>query len=145
VSDSNDRYDVRADWTTVAPLGDTLGVKTSPGFDDRWAKSFEVVLDEHERRTSRSEWGGIDFDHVSDGEDPHFVIYVRKILPGATAFELRRTLDELVRTANQVAQTGPHVYELARELREQGATSKQSAPPPPVQPLAEKLWAGGAS
>jgi hypothetical protein len=134
LSKSNDRYDVQVNWQTAVPLGDTLAVSANDGFDDRWVKAFEVVLDEHVRRVAHPEWGRIDFDHVSDENGARFIVYVKKIAPQATAAELRRTLDHVVGNANRVAMVGTHVYELARELREaQNATARESAPPPPVE------------
>jgi hypothetical protein len=132
VSDSKNRYDVHVNWPTVVPVGDTLAVRTGEGFDERWVKAFEVVLDEHRRRGPYPEWGGIDYDHATSGSDPTFALYVRKVDPAARAMEVRRTLDHLVHTANQVAQVGPHVYELARELRGPD-TADASAPPPPLE------------
>ena len=64
----------------------------------------------------------------------HFVLYVRAINPGARSFDVRRTLDDLVSVTNTVAQVGPHVYELARELRERPPVApEQSTPPPPAE------------
>jgi hypothetical protein len=141
VSDSNDKYDVRVDWTTVVPLGDTLAVSTDEGFDDRWVEAFEVVLDEHERQAKDREWSGIDFEYASD-EEVKFVLFVKEIEPGARSFELRRSIDDLVKAANTVAQVGTHVYELARELRQpQSETSRASIPPPPFDPLEDELSA----
>jgi hypothetical protein len=133
LGDTNDRHDVQMDWPTVAPLGDTLGVPTTNGVDDRWVKAFEVVLDEHRRRVNHPNWGGIDFDRGSGDNGAHFVVFVRKITPAAKADELRQTVDRLVQNANAVAKVGTHVYELARELREPAPEeSRESAPPPPT-------------
>jgi hypothetical protein len=144
VSDSNHQYDVQAHWPTVVPLGDTLAISTDGGFDARWVEAFEVVLDEHERRASDRKWSRIDFEDSSD-EQNKLVLYVRKINPETRSFELRRTIDELVKAANAVAQVGTHVYELARELREpESATSRPSTPPPPFDSLADELDADAA-
>ena len=144
MSDSNHRYDVQAHWPTVVPLGDTLVISTNGGVDERWVEALEVVLDEHERRASDRKWSRIDFEDPSD-EQAKLVLYVRKIKPEARSFELRRTIDELVKAANTVAQVGTHVYELARELRElESATPRQSTPPPSFDPLADELDADAA-
>ena len=125
-------HDAQVDWQTVVPLGDTLCVRTGGAVDDGWAKAFEVVLHEHQHRTKPREWGRIDFEYGSGNKKAPLVLYVRAIKPGARSADLRRTLDGLVRVANTVAQVGPHVYELARELREPPAESpRQSTPPPP--------------
>jgi hypothetical protein len=137
MSERNDSYDVKVDWPTVVPLGDTLAIRAGDGFDDRWAKAFDVVLDDHQHRTSHPEWGKIDFDYASNQEETRFVLYVRSIRQEAKATELRRTLDDLVKTANTVAHVGPHVYELARELREPPATGPRQSSPPPAEPVAE--------
>jgi hypothetical protein len=139
LSDSNDHYDVRVDWTTVVPLGDTLAVSTGSGPDDRWARAFEVVLDDHASQASERPWGRIDFEDASDENGGRFVLYVRRIEPGAQAFELRWTINELVKSANMVAQVGTHVYELARELRESESEARQSSVPPPIDPLDDEL------
>jgi hypothetical protein len=143
VSEAKSSYDVQVDWPTVVPLGDTLAVKTNEGFDDKWVKAFEVVLDEHQRRAPTPQWDGIDFDYASNGKETRFALFVRKVAPGAKAPELRRTLDELVKTANRVALVGPHVYELARELREPdaGVTPRQGSAPPPAAEMAAELAA----
>jgi hypothetical protein len=138
VSDSNDKYDVRVDWTTVVPLGDTLAVSTDEGFDDRWVEAFEVVLDEHERQANDRKWSGIDFDYASE-EEARFVLFMREIEPEARSVELRRTMDDLVKAANTVALVGTHVYELARELREPEPATPQVSTPPPFDPLADEL------
>jgi hypothetical protein len=144
VSDRNQQYDVQAQWPTVVPLGDTLAISTDGGVDARWVEAFEVVLDEHERGPSDRKWGRIDFEDPSDGQD-ELVLYVRRISPEARSFELRRTIDELLKAANTVAQVGTHVYELARELRElESATPRPSTPPPPFDPLADELDADAA-
>jgi hypothetical protein len=138
VSDSNDKYAVRVDWTTVVPLGDTLAVSTDEGFDDRWVEAFEVVLDEHEREANDRKWSGIDFDYASE-EEARFVLFMREIEPEARSVELRRTMDDLMKAANTVAQVGTHVYELARELREPEPATTQVSTPPPFDPLADEL------
>ncbi len=128
------KYEVMVDWLSVVPMGDTLRVRTEPGVDDRWAKAFEVVLHEQQHRASQREWGRIDFEYVPAGKEGHFVLYVRAINPGARSFDVRRTLDDLVSVTNTVAQVGPHVYELARELRERPPVApEQSTPPPPAE------------
>jgi hypothetical protein len=135
----SDRYDVQVDWHTVVPLGDTLAIRTHDGFDDRWVEALEVVLDEHER-VAHSRWGAIDFDYSSGENDVKFALFVRQIEPGVQSFELRRTIDDLVRAANTVAQVGTHVYELARELRQpEPAGPRPSTPPPPFDPLSDEL------
>ena len=144
MSDSNHQYDVQAHWPTVVPLGDTLAISTDGDPDARWVEAFEVVLDEHERRASERRWSRIDFEDPSDEQDK-LVLYVRKINPEARSLELRRTIDELVKAANTVAQVGTHVYELARELREpESVTSRPSTPPPSFDPLADELDADAA-
>jgi hypothetical protein len=140
VSDGNDRYDVRVEWTTVVPLGDTLAVSTDDGFDDRWVEAFEVVLDEHERQANDRKWSGIDFDYDSD-EEVRFVLYMREIEPEARSVELRRTMDDLMKATNTVAQVGTHVYKLARELREPEPATPRMSTPPPFDPLADELRA----
>jgi hypothetical protein len=128
------KYEAHIDWATVIPVGDTLSVLTAGRVDDRWAKAFEVVLHEHQHRTAPREWGRIDFEYAAGEREPHLVIYVRAIKPEARSVDLRRTLDGVVSVANSVAQVGPHVYELARELREPPGVnaSKESTPPPPA-------------
>jgi hypothetical protein len=138
---TNHNYDVQVDWPTVVPLGDTLAVSTGDGFDDRWAKAFEVVIEEHMRRIAHPDWSRIDFDHTSDDNGRRFVVYVRKITPEARASDLRRTVDELVKRANTVAKVGPHVYELARELREPAAVTPRPSSTPPPELAAEELHA----
>ena len=134
MSNRNSNYDVQVDWPTVVPLGDTLSVRTEGGVDDRWAKSFEVVLHEHQHREAPREWKRIDFEYTTGEKAAPLTVYVRAIAPGARSHDVRRTLDGLVQVANTVAQVGPHVYELARELREPpAATSRQSTPPPPAE------------
>lgn len=136
MSTANNTHEAQIDWQTVVPLGDTLCVRTGGAVDDRWAKAFEVVLHEHlyRHRTAHHEWGRIDFEHGSGEKQLPLVLYVRTIKPGARSLDLRRTLDGLVRVANTVAQVGPHVYELARELREPPSeTPRQSTPPPPAE------------
>ncbi len=125
------KYDVQVDWSTVVPVGDTLSVQTAGRVDDRWAKAFEVVLHEHQHRTAPREWGRIDFEYASGERQPHMALYVRAIKAEARSVDLRRTLDGVVSISNSVAQVGPHVYELARELREPpAAPSTESTPPP---------------
>jgi hypothetical protein len=143
VSETNDNYDVQVDWPTVVPLGDTLAVSASDGFDDRWAEAFEVVLDEHERCASDQSWSGIEFEYANGEAGGKFVLFIREIDPGARSVELRRTIDELVRSTNTVAEIGTHVYELARELRQpEPAGPPVSMPPPAFDPLADELRAG---
>jgi hypothetical protein len=131
------RYHVEIDWSTVVPHGDMLAVRTGSGFDERWAKAFQVVRDEHQLRSNGAEWGSIDFEH-SPGAHAVFVVYVRDIKPKAQAFEVRRTVNDLVMAANTVAQIGTHVYELADELRGGQADGRPSTPPPAHErPVAE--------
>ena len=134
MSATKPNYQVQVDWESVVPLGDTLSAKTDGRVDDRWAKAFEVVLHEHQHRFVPREWGKIDFEYVTGEKQGHVVLYVRAIKPGARSTDLRRTLEYLVKTACTVAQVGPHVYELARELREPPAATPrgESTPPPPV-------------
>jgi hypothetical protein len=141
LSDSNDHYDVQVNWTTVVAIGDTLAISTGGGSDDRWARAFEVVLDDHERHEIERPWGRIDFEDASDANDGRFVLFVRQIEPEAQAFELRWTIDELVKSANTVAQVGTHVYELARELRqpEPEPVTREGSVPPPIDPLDDEL------
>jgi hypothetical protein len=152
VSESNDRHDVQVDWRTAVPMGDTLAVRTGDGVDDRWVEAFEVVVDEHDRQASDQKWNEIDFEYAS-GDSPKFVIFVREIEPGAQSFELRRTVEELVNSANAVARVGTHVYEIARELRqppappataEDEAPREGSVPPPSFDPLEDELDADAA-
>ena len=128
------KYDVQVDWNSVVPVGDTLTVRTGGRVDDRWAKAFEVVLHEHQHRTAPREWGRIDFEYAAGERQPHMALYVRAIKPEARSVDLRRTLDGVVSVSNSVAQVGPHVYELARELREPPAATSgaESTPPPPA-------------
>jgi hypothetical protein len=125
------KYDVQVDWSTVVPVGDTLTVQTSGRIDDRWAKAFEVVLHEHQHRTAPREWGRIDFEYATGERNPHMAFYVRAIKPEARSVDLRRTIDGVVSISNSVAQVGPHVYELARELREPAAAPSNASTPPP--------------
>jgi hypothetical protein len=143
VSEIKKSYDVQVDWSTAVPLGDTLAVKTNAGYDDQWVKAFEVVLDEQHRRSSKQAWETIDFDYASNGKEARFAIFVRKVTPGARAPEVRQTIDELVKTANRVAVIGPHVYELARELREPetAPSARQGSSPPPATEIAAELAA----
>ena len=144
VSESDNNYDVQLDWATVVPLGDTLAVSATDGFDDLWVEAFEVVLDEHERQATSRDWGAIDFEYDSV-EEQKFVLLVKRIQPQAQAAELRQTIDELTRVANKVAKVGSHVYELARELRRPYTTSApESTPPPAFDPLANELDADAA-
>ena len=119
MSTAHKKQEAQVDWQTVVPLGDTLCVRTGSVVDADWAKAFEVVLQEHQHRTTPRDWGQIDFEYGS-GDHKHapLVLYIRAIKPGARSADLRRTLDGLVRVSNTVAAVGPHVYELARELRE---------------------------
>jgi hypothetical protein len=138
VTASKANYQVQVDWASVIPLGDTLSARTDGRVDDRWAKAFEVVLHEHQHRFVPREWGRIDFEYVTAEKQAHVVLYVRAIQPGARSNDLRRTLDNLVKVACTVAQVGPHVYELARELREPPAAAAagargESTPPPPAE------------
>jgi hypothetical protein len=145
VSSGKDKHGVKVDWTTVVPLGDTLSINADGAFDDRWVEAFEVVLDEHERQATDAKWGGIDFEYDPDDKAPKFVLLVKKIQPEVKAHELRRTVDDLVKAANTVAQVGTHVYELARELRQPEAAAPQgSTPPPSFDPLDEALQADAA-
>jgi hypothetical protein len=137
VDSKGSRYGVQVDWTTVVPVGDTLAVNATEGFDDRWVKAFEVVLDEHEREDTEWHWGEIDFEYAS-GDQSLFVLFVKRIRPEAKSFELRRTVDGLVRSSNTVAQVGTHVYELAQELRGP-VNGNESTPPPSLDPLADEL------
>ncbi len=125
--------EVQVDWQTVVPLGDTLSVRTDAAVDTSWAKAFEVVLHEHQHRTPNREWGRIDFEYGSGEKQAPLVLYVRAIKPGARSLDVRRTLDGIVKVSNTVAQVGPHVYELAHELREPPPApgARQSTPPPP--------------
>jgi hypothetical protein len=140
-----DNYDVRVNWAEVVPSGDTLAIRTTDGFDDRWVEAFEVVLDEHERQATDRRWSGIDFEYASDEDDARFVVLMREVEPGTNAFELRRAVDDLVGAANTVARVGTHVYELARELRQpQPVEPRSSVPPPGFDPLADELGADAA-
>jgi hypothetical protein len=137
VTATKPNYQVQVDWPSVVPLGDTLSVKTDGRIDDRWAKAFEVVLHEHQHRFVPREWGRIEFEYVTSTKPPHLMLYVRAIQPGARSNDLRRTLDHLVKITSTVAEVGPHVYELARELREPPAAAAsprgESTPPPPAE------------
>jgi hypothetical protein len=139
LSDSKDHYDAQVDWTSVAPIGDTLAVSTGSGLDDRWARAFEVVLDDHETQATERPWGRIDLEDASDENSGRFVLLVRQIEPEAKAFELRWTINELVKSANTVARVGTHVYELARELREPEPETRHGSVPPPIDPLDDEL------
>ena len=144
MSEKAKKYEVKLDWATIVPLGDTLAINASDGFDDRWVEAFEVVLDEHERRSTARRWGPIDFEYAS-GDDAKFVLLVKRIRPQARAFELKATMDELVQTANTVAKVGTHVYELACELRRPpSGVVRESTPPPAFDPLANELDADAA-
>jgi hypothetical protein len=139
VSDSNHNYDVRVDWPTAVPHGDTLAISTDGGFDDRWVEAFEVVRDEHERQAT-DRWSGIDFRYASDEKEAKLLLFVREIEPGTESSDLRRTVDDLVTATNTVAQVGTHVYELARELRQPPpAAPPGSIPPPSRDPLDDEL------
>jgi hypothetical protein len=139
LNDNNDNYDVQVDWTTVVPIGDTLAISTGDGSDDRWVRAFEVVLDDHERQATDQQWGRIDFEDAYAENGGRFVLFVRQIEPGAQAFELRWTINEIVKSANTVAQVGTHVYELARELREPEQETRDGSIPPPIDPLDDEL------
>ena len=126
------KYDVVVEWTTVVPIGDTLSVRTGGRVDDGWAKAVEVVLHEYQHRTAATDWGRVDFEYAKGEREPFMAFYIRAVKPGARSVDLRRMLDGIVSVANTVAQVGPHVYELARELREPPAVDpSQSQPPPP--------------
>jgi hypothetical protein len=140
VSDSNRNYDVQVDWQSVVPLGDTLGVSTGNGFDERWVEAFEVVLREHESRPGDRGWRRIDFEYGTGDYEPTFDLFVREIEPGTGPAEVRAALEQLVRSANTVARVGTHVYELARELRHaEPAGPRVSTPPPARDPLDDEL------
>jgi hypothetical protein len=141
MSEHSKRYHVEVDWSSVVPLGDSLGMRTGGGFDDRWVRAFQVVRDDHQLRSSGANWGAIDFEH-RPGTHADFILYVRQINPEAQSFELRRTMNDLVKAANIVAQVGTHVYDLAGELRGAQATqptdtnetsSGESSTPPPAR------------
>jgi hypothetical protein len=147
------RYHVEVDWSSVVPLGDSLGMRTGGGFDERWVKAFQVVRDEHQLRTNGADWGAIDDEHRA-GPQPDFILYVRQINPEAQSFELRRTVNDLVKAANMVAQIGTHVYDLASELRgtqanqpdqaDQASGGHSSAPPPAREPAVDEQHADAA-
>jgi hypothetical protein len=140
VSENNRTYDVQVDWPTVVPLGDTLAVSTGNGFDDQWAQAFDVVLREQESRPGDRGWRRIDFEHGSDAYGATFDIFVRAVDPGTESAEVRRAVEELVRSANTVARVGTHVYELARELRQtEPEGPRVSTPPPARDPLDDEL------
>ena len=140
----SERYEVRADWATVAPLGDTLAVNAVDGVDDRWVEALEVVLDENQRQVVNQQWGGFDFEYEPGEKGSSFVLYVKEIRPGAQSVELRQTVNELVKADNSVARVGTHVYELASELRGQPDESRESTPPPGLDPLLDELRADAA-
>ena len=145
MSKTSDTYDVKADWSAVVPVGDTLAIVTEGEFDDRWVEAFEVVLDEHQRQATDRQWSGIDFEYASGEKEGKLFLFVREIEPAVRAFEVRRTIDDLVKAANTVAQVGTHVYELARELRQpRPATPPTSTPPPAFDPLDDELRADAA-
>jgi hypothetical protein len=133
MSPNTKNYQVEVEWQTVVPLGDTLAVRTSAGFDERWAKAFAVVRDEHQLRSNGADWGAIDFE-FSPGAHAVFVLYVRGIKPSAQSLDLRLTVNDLVKATNKVAQIGTHVYDLAHELRgtqsDQRGGRRPSTPPP---------------
>jgi hypothetical protein len=141
---TTDRYEVRVDWATVVPLGDTLAVNAVDGVDERWVEALEVVLDEHQRQAANQQWGRFDFEYDSGENGTSFVLYIREIQPGARSIEVRGTVNELVKAANSVARVGTHVYELARELRGQPDLSRESTPPPGLDPLLDELRADAA-
>jgi hypothetical protein len=145
VGDRNHKYNVQVAWPTVVPLGDTLAVNAAGTVDQRWAQAFEVVLDEYGHQTNQRKWGSIDFEFASDGTDAGFVFFVRQIQPETRSFEVRNTVEDLVKAANTVAHVGTHVYELARELREaETAAPRGSVPPPAFDPLEDELDATAA-
>jgi hypothetical protein len=140
VSKNIPNYEVRVDWTTVMPLGDTLAVSTVNRFDAPWVEAFAVVLREHEDRFGDRPWRAIDFEFVSDDDEPTFELFVRGIEPGTQATDVRRTVDDLVQAANTVARVGTHVYDLARELRQpEPVAPRVSTPPPSIDPLEDEL------
>jgi hypothetical protein len=140
MSANGNTYDVRVDWPTVVPLGDTLVVSTDGGFDDKWADAFNVVLEEHARRGGTKSWARIDVGRFSADEDTRLGLFLRRVEAGTQAAELRQTVNELVSSANTVAEVGTHVYDLARELRQaEPATPRESTPPPARDPLDEEL------
>jgi hypothetical protein len=139
MNEPKNRYHVEPDWFTVVPLGDALAIRAAGNCDERWVKAFEVVRDENQRDGQSREWGSIDFEYGSGANGAGFVLYVRQIKPGAQSLEVRRTVNDLMKAANAVAQIGTHVYELARELRgDQPATGRPSTPPPARERQAEE-------
>jgi hypothetical protein len=140
VSEKNHNYDVQVDWPTVAPLGDTLAVSTGSGVDDQWVDAFEVVLREDEARQADRTWRRIEFEQGSGDYVGTVDVLVREIEPGTESAAVRRTVEELVRSANTVARVGTHVYELARELRQtEPPAPRVSTPPPSRDPLDDEL------
>jgi hypothetical protein len=138
------RYEVRVDWATVVPRGDTLEVHAVNGVDERWVEALEVVLDEHQRQVSGEQWGKFDFEIEPPEEGTSFVLYINEIKPGVQSIQVRQTVNEIVKSANAVAQVGTHVYDLARELRGQTEGSRESTPPPGLDPLLDELRADAA-
>jgi hypothetical protein len=141
---ASNRYEVRVDWATVVPLGDTLAVNAVNGVDERWVEALEVVLDEHQRQVSGQQWGRFDFEYDPGEKATDFVLYIKEIKPGVQSVEVRQTVNELVKSANSVARVGTHVYDLARELRGQSEESRESTPPPGLDPLLDELRADAA-
>lgn len=143
MSHGSDTYDARVDWQTAVAFGDTLAVGMDDGCDDRWIEAFQVVLHEHEHRTTAQSWSEIDFDHVAGGAELR--VLVREIAPDAGAAELRQAVEEVVEAANRAARVGTHVYDLARELRRpEPEGPRESIPPPSLDPLADELDADAA-
>jgi hypothetical protein len=138
------------DWATVVPLGDTLAVNAVNavngvnGLDERWVEALEVVLDEHQRQVSGQLWGRFDFEYEPGEKGADFVLYMKEIKPGVQSVEVRTTVNDVVKAANSVARVGTHVYELARELRGQQDESRESTPPPGLDPLLDELRADAA-
>jgi hypothetical protein len=141
---AGNRYAVRVDWGTVVPRGDTLEVNAVNGIDERWVEALEVVLDEHQRQFSGQQWGKFDFEYEPGETGTDFVLYIKEIEPGVQSVQIRQTVNDLVKSANSVAQVGTHVYDLARELRGQPDGSRESTPPPELDPLLDELRADAA-
>jgi hypothetical protein len=141
---AGNRYEVRVDWATVAPRGDTLEVNAVNGVDERWVEALEVVLDEHQHQISGRQWCKFDFDYEPGEKGTDFVLYIKGIEPGVQSIQVRQTVNELVKSANSVAQVGTHVYDLARELRGEPDGSRESTPPPGLDPLLDELRADAA-
>jgi hypothetical protein len=141
---AGNRYEVRVDWATVVPRGDTLEVNAVNGVDESWVEALEVVLDEHQRQVSGQQWGKFDFEYEPGEKAAEFVLYIKEIKPGVQSVQVRQTVNDLVKSANSVAQVGTHVYDLARELRGQPDDSRESTPPPGLDPLLDELRADAA-